>query len=219
MPIEKCPIWGTRFEAKGHVLDRTMTVRVDDSPRAGGGYSIDVVLVSSGINSLSDQEKARLTTWLVDQRALGNTQPEITETDIDYVKARRPLPVHERAERLLKFIALNSIAIGQYLDLFPFSVDGRVPRNAYGEASYPPFPTNPTCLQAMAWSESTTTEEVEFRLAYLSQRDWSQRKFPTSPEIQATVDGYTRIAEQDTAIDPTQAFVTMWFDESLNRSF
>ena len=219
MPIETCPIWGTRFEAKGHFFDQTRNVRVDDSPRAGGGYFIDWVLVRSGINSLSDQEKTRLTTWLVDQRALGDIQPEITEADIDYVKTRRPLPVHARADRLLKFIALNSEAIGHYVNLFHFLHDENLPTGPFGDVSYPPFPTNPTFLQAMAWSESTTTEEVDFLLGYLSQRDWTQRKFPKSSEIQATVDGYTRIAEQETAIDPTQAFVAMWFDESLKEAF
>ena len=219
MPIETCPIWGTRFEATGHYFDPTRTFRVDDCPRAGGGYSIDGVLISSGINSLSDQEKARLTTWLVDQRALGDIQPEITRADIDYVKTRRPLPVHARADRLLKFIALNSGAIGHYVNLFRFSHDENLPRDPYGQIRYPPFPTNPTFLQAMAWSESTTTEEVDFLLGYLSQRDWTQRKSTRSSEIQATVEGYTRIAEQETAIDPTQAFVAMWLDDSMDEAF
>ena len=52
-----------------------------------------------------------------------------------------------------------------------------------------------------------------------SQRDWTQRKSTRSSEIQATVDGYTRIAELETAIDPTQAFVAMWLDDSMNEAF
>ena len=71
----------------------------------------------------------------------------------------------------------------------------------------------------MAWSESTTTEEVDFLLGYLNHRDWTQRKSPRSSEIQATVDGYTRIAEQETAVDPTQTFVAMWLDDSMNEAF
>ena len=128
MPITTCPIWGTRFEATGHYFDRTRTFRVDSSPRAGGGYSIDGVLVSSEVSSLSDQEKARLTTWLVDQRALGDIQPKITRASHQLrLGLRRPLPVHERAERLLKLIALNSGVIGNYVNLFQFSHDESLP--------------------------------------------------------------------------------------------
>ena len=197
MPIETCPIWGTRFEATGHFFDRTMTFRVDDSPRAGGGYSIDWVLVSSGINSLSDQEKARLTTWLVDQRALGNTQPEITETDIDYVKARRPLPVHERAERLLQFI----------------SKEGRT-------VADPVWIANDT-YAAYAWSESTEWAEVDYCLDYLMQRGWLNGRESTQAGslVTVSVSGYSRIAEKVTNVDSSQAFVAMWFDDSLKEAF
>ena len=34
-----------------------------------------------------------------------------------------------------------------------------------------------------------------------------------------TVDGYGRIAEQVANIDSSQAFVAMWFDDSMNESF
>ena len=216
--INTCRIWGENYKAIGHSIPDPSKIDFSECSRVGGGY---VILGGVGrhLHGLDDGAKARLTTWLVDQRALGDIHPEITEAVIDYVKARRPLPVHERAERLLKFIALNSMSIGQYIDLFPFSVDGSVPRNAFGEAIYPPFPTNPTFLQAMAWSESTTTEEVEFLLDYLSQRNWTQKQLPRSSHVQVTLDGYARIQDLETAIDSAQAFVAMWFDDSLKEPY
>ena len=177
-----------------------MTVRVDDSPRAGGGYSIDVVLVSSGINSLSDQEKARLTTWLVDQRALGNTQPEITETDIDYVKARRPLPVHERAERLLQFISKEGRTVADPVwiatDKTP-TLHMRGPNRLSGQRSI------------IAWT-------------IWMQQGWLNRRDPTQAGslVTVSVGGYSRIAEKETNVtDSSQAFVAMWFDDSLKEAF
>ena len=158
---------------------------------------IDVVLVSSGINSLSDQEKARLTTWLVDQRALGNTQPEITETDIDYVKARRPLPVHERAERLLQFISKEGRTVADPVWI--------------AEDTY----------AAYAWSESTEWAEVDYCLDYLMQQSWLNRRDSTQAGSLFTVSvgGYSRIAEKETNVDSSQAFVAMWFDDSLKEAF
>ena len=180
---------------------------------------IDGLTVKFAISSLSDQQKALLTTWLVDQRVWGDTQPEITEADVEYIKARRPIPAHERAERLLKFIARNSEGIGQYVNLFRFSNDENLPRDPFGQVSYPPYPTNPTFLQAMAWSESILAEDVEFLLDYLGRKNWTQKPYDRSSQVQLTVDGYDRIQELETALDSAQAFVAMWFDDSMNEAF
>ena len=63
-----CPIWGSEFSAELGLLSKANTVYVLDSPRAGGGYQIDYVLQLAQVPSMPDKEKARLTTWLVDQR-------------------------------------------------------------------------------------------------------------------------------------------------------
>ena len=219
MSIDTCRIWGTSIGVTGHYIDQTRTSRVDYSARAGGAYVIHESLVNSEIRRMSYEERARLTTWLVDQRNIGDPQPEITEDVIYYVKVKRPLQVHERADRLLRFIAHKSGAIGQYVDLFQFIIDENVPRDAFGSLIYPPFPTNHDFLQAMAWTESPTTEEVDFLLDYLAQKNWTQRQHRSSHMTQVTVDGYARIAEQESAVDPSQGFVAMWLDDSMNEAF
>ena len=69
--IKNCPIWGTPLEgATIQLIDSQngITWNGYDSPRAGGSYR---VATDAAIGELSAEEKARLTTWLVDQRLQG----------------------------------------------------------------------------------------------------------------------------------------------------
>ncbi len=197
MPIETCPIWGTQFEAKGHFFNQTRKTRVDHSPRAGGGYVLDSLEVGFGINSMSDQQKALLTTWLIDQRTQGDTQPEITEGVIDYIKARRPLSVHERADRLLKFISAQGRTVAD-----PVWID------QYTHAAF-------------AWSESTEWQEVDYCLSYLLQQGWLSGRGSSQVGFFGTVsiEGYSRIAEREANVNTSQAFVAMWFDDSVKAAY
>ena len=200
-PISACPIWGNGFEAKVFHIPQTNTIRVDDSPRAGGGYEIDYILLLAQVPSLSDKEKARLTTWLVDQRLQGNQQPTVTEEIISLAKNRRLLPVHERAEKLLRFIASSTETIADHVDLS---------RSSYES------------LLALAWSESTTRGDLVYLVDYLKATSWVQES-PVSPqgrlELRATVAGYNRIAEAETNVDSSQAFVAMWFDPQMDEAY
>ena len=90
-PLHK-PTGPKSYELKGHLVN---------SQRAGGSYvlwrTIAVLL-----EDLDDLQRAKLTSWLIDQRTQGDLAPEITPGAIDYAIQRPSLQVHERAERLLK---------------------------------------------------------------------------------------------------------------------
>ena len=136
--------------------------------RAGGEYitsieAIEMIDFPLG-TALNDEAKnhlrARLTTMLVDQRRLGARSPMVTRNLVAEAMTKSPLPVHERSERLLRFLTLRSSTVGHYVFLYRDGVDGDVPFNSAGELIVQPFPTNPVMQEAMAWSESTTFEEV-----------------------------------------------------------
>lgn len=97
-----CPIWGTPNNSTENYRGDGLYV---DSPRAGGKYFVDgraEILVGN----LDVREKARLTTWMIEQRRLGVERPEVWshENEIES-KARRPdMTVHARADELLKYI-------------------------------------------------------------------------------------------------------------------
>ena len=81
-----CPIWET--PATVH-LDRHRDGRKVDSPRAGGCYFISETAVKE-ISNLDAPAKARLTTWLIDQRRLGVDCPEVDSSKIKDVERFPP---------------------------------------------------------------------------------------------------------------------------------
>ena len=109
-----CPIWETQATTRADRRDGQYA----DSPRAGGRYFISR---HAEVNLRNDYEavKARLTTWLVDQRRLGVECPEIMSATIDEVTRRQPLRVYERADRLLAYIETQLQTIGATISVKP----------------------------------------------------------------------------------------------------
>ena len=144
--VQYCPMWGESYEASALFRPETRTYEVSRSPRAGNGYRIDEVLLNSSVWSLAPDEVERLATWLVDQRMQAVWVPEITQAIIDYVKHKRPLQVHECADRLLKHFGRKSSSAGQILNL---GTEGY--HDSHGSWVQK---DSPTIWAALAWSES-----------------------------------------------------------------
>ena len=171
-----------------------------ESPRAGGRYFITGTAAALR-RYTSEHERARLTSWLVEQRRLGAECPEVKTKAVDDAKRRPPLSVHERADRLLKCVSLE---LEDVADTF-----------VHGELEYDGLPCR------MAWTESLRLEEVTYLVAYLESSAWiehAHRGTSVSSIYRITVEGYARLAELDrTATDSSKAFVAMWFDESMDE--
>lgn len=214
MPPEiPCPIWGEGFKAEvqGCSIDvrtgRTV-ITIDSlisSPRAGGAYRLDEYAgyVSQRLQSLSTDAKARLTTWLVDQRRHGTREPVITwelAHSFGMSSDRDSLSVSKRAERLLVYLAHETKTAGDSLEV----------HFRFGEA--------------LAWSESTELHEIYFLLRYLRNRglieEYNHMAEPGDPCLAiVTVQGFGFIEETTSNPDSTQAFVAMWFSEEMNEAY
>ena len=154
---------------------------------------------------MNAEEKARLTTWLIDQRNQGDERPLIAEGVIDYVKSKGALQVHERADRLLRFIAGQTTIVGTTFDI----------RKDLG-AVY-------------AWSESIRREEIGYLIDYLVKREWVDSiprattvgfgDYEIPARLRVTVDGRSRIGELKANVDSSQVFVAMWFSEEMTACF
>ena len=191
-----CLIWDTPAIDKskgGH------DVRLMDSPRAGGRYFI----TRSAIRCLpraNARVKARLTTWLVDQRRLDVECPEIDSNTITMAEEKKDLSVHDRANRLLQYIGDQTVEIGT-----PFVFT----------------PEEMLTTAIAAWSESISENEVEYLLNYLDEQCWiasdeDHRHICTT----LTVEGYARLAELEAAnAESSKGFVAMWFDDSLKEAW
>ena len=190
----RCLIWDTPAfeEAKG---DRDG--RLIDSPRACGRYFI-VRTVIERVRQADPRVKARLTTWLVDQRRLGVECPEIDSNTITMAEENRDLFVHERADRLLQYIGDETVEIGHHV---PFTVPDM----------------SKTAIAA--WSESVERHEVGTLLEYLGEKGWIKSSAEYKHNT-LTVEGYARLAELEKAnAESSRGFVAMWFDDSLKEAW
>ena len=157
MVNNKCAIWPD-FDATCTPIDDSGSYCIE-SKRAGGKYEISSEVAKS-IEGLEDPEKVRLTTWLVDQRSQGVSQPKVTEEIIDYVKTKRLLSVPERADRLLRFIAEKTEKIGNPVSFHTLKDAGNP--NVQKRRSKEIQNTH----LAYAWSESTDWEEIDYFFLY-----------------------------------------------------
>ena len=204
-----CLIWGNGYEARVGGPTRgssDMIYEVHHSPRAGGNYSITLdAQYKLPEGWLDDSEKARLTTWLIDQRNMGVRYPLVTEDFFEEIRRMPPLPIHERANRLLRFIAEQTKTIGK---------------------TYITSNENPA---AYAWSESIDKGEIQYLIHYLFKAKALETpigafKPPVDTteipyEVMVSVEGHSQIELQGTNTDSSQAFVAMWFNNSTNAAY
>ena len=173
MMNESCPIWGTpaSFIPSGSYDGEWVS-----SPRAGGLYRI-VRSAKSCISRLDERAKARLTSWLVEQREKERQEaPEILSPTLETEgEQRENLPISIRADRLLHWIESEIEEIGTIL-VFTSQ-----------EMNY---------TTAAASSESVNFQEVKFLLDHLHKQGRIERPDPSSTHnYLVTVEGYNRLAE------------------------
>ncbi|MDE2726300.1 MAG: TIR domain-containing protein [Gemmatimonadota bacterium] len=180
MKYSPCPIWNITApeESEGDRDGKLM-----NSPRAGGRYFITRTAIAC-LTQLDERGKARLTSWLVDQRQLGVKCPEIDSNTITTAKQRQNLSVLERADRLLQYIEDQTVEIGT-------------------EFVFTPKEMLTTAIGA--WSESLSQEEVQYLLNYLDKQGWiALQEYPPSKYkivvgYTLTVKGYARLVELEKA--------------------
>ena len=207
---KSCRIWGT----PASIIEKCSDVVCIDSPRAGGEYAIksEISTLASivvKLSKLDDATKAHLTSWLIDQRRLGEESPLITPETIEDAEQRRDLPVYERADRFLRYLSRREPFVG-------------------GE-----FGMNDAHLPiAQAWLESKMTvtvmpkskDEIQFFLDYLKTKGWLNvhKKAGGSryTHYNLTVEGHAHLEELERgATDSSQAFVAMWFDDFMTDAW
>ena len=213
MPNKKhvCLIWGTKTSREHSVLPGGWEV---DSPRAGGRYGI-WRRAALQLEKFSERFKARLTSWLVEQRRLGNKCPEITVEVLERIEGGKDLRVHERADRLLQYIERETLQIGasfdfrDYTGLYPNSdLDLELPDLNY--------------MEMLTVSESVGWREIEYLLEHLESKGLLERSGVNNREqtCKLTPDGYSRLEDLEQGVtESAKAFVAMWFHESMDDAW
>ena len=191
-----CPIWDTPASVQWH--GDLMQV---NSSRAGGQYHINRT-AERCLPELTECDKARLTSWLVEQRRQGNECPEIdTNTLKTEGKQGRDLSIYIRAEKLLTYFTRESRWVGDYLNISDHN-------------------NRDFFLNSMAWSGSIDAEELVFFSQYLAEKGWIKGKVESAAGggvigvVQISVEGYSHISDITSKQDSAKCFVAMWFDDS-----
>jgi hypothetical protein len=194
-----CPIWGSKFPAERleGTFEGGLRVR---SPRTDGEYRISGTAIET-IRQMSDEEKARLTTWIVDQRRSGVSCPSVTTHIMDEVKQHRPLRFSEKKRRFALFAIDRRCRPGTIL------------RTAGTQDDQYRADTGAIA----AWTECRDDAERS-GLVHLFVDEDIVRK-PTDEFVQLTSQGYELMEAVETGGAPTkQAFVAMWFDPTMNEA-
>ena len=207
MTNDSCPIWGSPAE----FLPKTRGGQNVDSSRAGGRYFISDTAQAT-LKHRDESLQARLTTWLIDQRRFGVECPEVMSNILDEVERRRPLTVQGRADRLLKFLEDQQKHIGD-----PIHVE----ITSAAEILYGPGYTE-FGGRLLANSESVKPEEGAYLLQQLEKKGFleARSKSRDAAEYVITVNGYAYLSDlEKKTVDSKQAFVAMWFDDSMKDAY
>lgn len=219
--LKRCPIWpDSPIEriTRSQSLERVF--HVTSAARAGGDYAIGVEarqVLGSKDQGIDDSVRARLVTILIEMRASGDECPTVTQELIIQATHASPMAVHKRADRLLTFIGRRCGTIDAV-----FSLARKDPEYEGRDGTLlPPNSVKfPNRYGALACTESSSANELEYIWEYIrDEMKWIK------PANRATIDpsksciitpaGHARIAELSTRTDSAQAFVAMWFDDSM----
>lgn len=197
MPQYECQIW-PGFRAAGSSDPLRGLTYIKYSPRTGGRYKItDEARWRLEGNYIDNRERALLTTIVLDQLEQGVKWPLVDTQLIEQARKKTAIQVDQRADRLLRFIERQATTISTVVNV--------------QEASY----------GAYAWSESVDWDDVVYLLDYLREMGWIKGQGTAEGRFwgRLTVSGYRRIAERKTNLESSQAFVAMWFDDSMDDAF
>lgn len=194
-----CPIWGTPaglVSTTDYGRDR-----VFDSPRAGGRFRVTGT-ASVMLSNLTPEQKCLLTTWIVDQNRLGNPVPVVTSDVLKMqLPAMRPLRAAEKRDRLLFYVQRNTRRLGVGLKIDANQTAAR--QQVIGEL--------------MAWTESLEENELWYFITFCEEL--GVLKTFGLQQLMLTPKGFEILEQTDREQATSQAFVAMWFDESLKAAY
>ena len=190
-----CPIWGTPATVVG-----SSDARVN-SPRAGGEYRI-AGTAHVMIEHWTAVEKAKLTTWLVDQRRFGDACPLITSYVLANVQNSSSLRFSEKKRRL--FLWLSSRNAKAHHDV------------AYAGVMKPQV--TQTHNELAAWMGCEEDKEVGAIINLLASDGLFERR--DVGRVRLSSRGFDYLESIETGGAATdQAFVAMWFTPELDSAY
>jgi len=159
-----------------------------------------------------ETSKRKLTSWLVEQRRLGVSCPEISTRTLEEVETRRPLNVFDRADALLRYMSSKSEYIGTVVKFYALD-NSKNPKASE---------------ELLAWTSSRRISEIITLAEFCAAEGWighriterTSRSGNNVHELMLRPPGFKRLSELDgTNASSEQAFVAMWFDDSMTDAY
>ena len=206
-----CPIWGTPATTLDGYQGRDG--EAVHSERAGGSYFISGT-AQAVLAGRSDIQKVALTNEICDHNALGSVI-EMSSVPLDALSPNPNFRAQDRADRLLRYLISRSKHLGKVID-FPGDAYDNINSSIVFIGSHP----GKAHFPLLAWSGSLEIDEVEFLLDMLIE-DGAIKRLSAGGDLSVLVlpKGYSRFAERNNQISNDQAFVAMWFDQSVNGAY
>ena len=164
--------------------------------------------VQSLLKNYDDDCKVRLTSWMVGQRRLGNSRPEISSKIIESAKHGARSSAKERSNDILKYFERKSKKLSDAVSFLVVSNSTiQTQINIFQETYY----------ELLAHSGCTDQNDLKFLLEYLEESGLIKQDHSGALQRYIlTVEGFARINElEQTQIVSERVFVAMWFDDSL----
>lgn len=199
---KECPIWGTiarNYAENGNGV-------FCDSPRTGGTYYMNWPAIDT-VEDGTKEDRVKLTSWLVEQRRLGIELPKVDSTMLDDIFRHPESSMQARMDNLLRYLEQRKKMVGGVIEVEVSDEDTE------------------TSLELLAWTESCEMDEVTALLEGCKDSKWVDYSiddsiFATVWNVKLGVSGYMRLEElEKTNVQSDQAFVAMWFDNTMNDAF
>lgn len=204
----RCAIWNTPAKENHNSRDGRSLI----SAHAGGEYFISRT-AETVLQAYGDNVKLCLTNWLVTQRRLGASWPEISAETIRNVELYGTKKMSERTDSILRYLESKSEMLGEAIPFRNYYRHNRSTQLEKPDIAY---------LEFLAHSGCTNEEEFFFLLNCLVNLELIKIGH-IHDEVKTcalTARGYARLEELNkTFTASSKAFVAMWFDSSMIQAW
>lgn len=186
------PLWGDVAE----IVDGTFDGWTVSTPRVDGNYRIARSVIEE-VRRLPSIEKAKLTTWVVDQHRLGELEPLIHSEVLRLVSGRPILTYRQKVSRFLAFLRRSNFGVGNTIRIAGLVNDEL--KSITGRLS--------------AWLEIDQSNQLYPLLTTFTQEGLLSYD---GSVFRLTAAGLMRLDDLASAnTESDQAFVAMWFSKTL----
>jgi hypothetical protein len=150
------------------------------------------------------EEKAKLTTWIVEQKSLGVALPVVNSASIDAVRLRRALRFSEKRERFFRVASFMRLGPGVSVPISEHEADSR---EGFERLQY-----------IASWIEAQTLQEARGIVELLAEDGFL--RISQGPRFSMTTKGLEMMESLESRGAATlQAFVAMWFSDEMKEAW